>query len=226
MPSLLPQAPLNQFLPRRSILWTLYTHFWVFIPIRGSFSLYLSLGLAYNLHLLLGCATTCNYKLLLLTIFLVVLGNFCSWLISRPCIQKNCSRPSLGPGTWKICSYQVLGHVTWKNLFWSSPELGTWKIFPFPSPKPCHLEKILFCSSPELGTWKICLFPSPRPCHLETIFCFAQVLGQVHGKFSFSQVLGHATQKISVLIKFWASYMENFPFPKSQVMPIGFFHDH
>ena len=72
--SLLPQAPLNQFLSRRSILCTLYTHFWVFIPTRGFFSLYSSLGLAYNLHLcwdvlrLVSFASTC-YSLYPLLVF-------------------------------------------------------------------------------------------------------------------------------------------------------------
>ena len=74
-----------------------------------------------------------------------------------------------------------------KNLFWSSPGLGTWKSFPFPSPRPCHLEIFFFFffwSSPELGTWKIYPFPSPRPCYLEN-FCSWPLNFSIFRKSSF-----------------------------------------
>ena len=56
---------------------------------------------------------------------------------------KICFGQVLGQVHGKFAVSQVLGHATWKiSFFWSSSGLGTWKIFPFPSPRPCHLEKI------------------------------------------------------------------------------------
>ena len=65
------------------------THYWYVLrvaPITSMcYRLYPLLRYAYYLHPLLGCATVCIHKHLLLTSFLVVVGNFCSWPISRSC---------------------------------------------------------------------------------------------------------------------------------------------
>ena len=65
------------------------THYWYVLrvaPITSTcYRLYPLLRYAYYLHPLLGCATVCIHKHLLLTSFLVVVGNFCSWPISRSC---------------------------------------------------------------------------------------------------------------------------------------------
>ena len=77
MPSFFPQAPLNQFLSRMSILCTLYTHFWVFIAIslcipRQDLLTICTLcwdvlwlvpiaSTCYSLYPLLVCATGCSH---------------------------------------------------------------------------------------------------------------------------------------------------------------------